>query len=220
MGQTVLEVLGSLVAPELAEAILGRALARAGRAALPENPRRVRELSEGALRDAVIELAGVDIADSFVRDLAPILEVVSSGVQAKPDSDRPRSVLPPSRSSSFPPRREGAALRILVVTADSIEELRRSVGAFADVARASDAFELITAIETRQGSVLVVVDGYRPVVELSVLAAFLPRVPDGCRVALWGFDAQERRRVEGTPGYSVVEAGPSWGALADALTRL
>ncbi len=222
IGQTVLEVLGALMTPELAEEVLRRGLERAGRTRIPENPQRVRELAEGSLRLAIVELVGAEVADSFVRDLGPILEVISSGVTARPsDSDRPRSILPPSRSSSFPPpRRDEAPLRLLVVTADSLEELKRQVGSFADLGRVRDAFELITAIETRGGPVLVVVDGYRPAVDVTTLQAFLPRVPDGCRVALWGFSAREVRRVESLPGYTVVEAGPQWGSLADALLRL
>lgn len=221
IGQTVLEVLGTLMTAELAEAVLRRGLERAGRTRIPENPQRVRELAEGSLRLAIVELVGTETADSFVRDLGPILEVISSGVSPKPDSDRPRSILPPSRSSSAPPpRRDEAPLRLLVVTADSLEELKRQVGSFADLGRVRDAFELITEIETRGGPVLVVVDGYRPAVDVTTLQAFLPRVPDGCRVALWGFSAQEVRRVESLPGYTVVEAGPHWGSLADALLRL
>ncbi len=220
IGQTLIEVLGALMTPDAAAAVLYRALKMADRRTLPENPLRARELAEGPLFHAITEMVGLDVAESFLADLSPILEVMSSGVTTR-SSDPPRPLLPPTRSSSSPPpRRDEARLRVLVVTADSLEDLRRQIGSFAEVTRVRDAFELITAIEIRNGPVLVVVDGYRPAIEIATIATFMPRVPDGVRIALWGFEAFDVRRVESLPGYSVVEAGPLWAALADALLRL
>ncbi|MCB9593671.1 MAG: hypothetical protein H6719_13140 [Sandaracinaceae bacterium] len=221
IGQTVLEVLGTMMTPDTAAEVLRRALERSARSSIPENAERVRELAEGELRAAVIEMVGVEVADSFLAHLDPILGVISSGVRPRQSAERPKSVAPPSRSSSFPPpRREEAALRVIVVTAASLEDLKRHLGSFADVGRVRDAFELITALETRTGPLLVVVDGYRPAVDVATLAMFLPRIPDGCRVALWGFTTPDARRVETFPGWSIVDAGADWGALADALTNL
>lgn len=211
------------MAPDTAAAVLYRALKASGREAIPENPLRVRELAEGPLRYAIEELVSLEAAEAFLSALGPLLDAISSGVQRRSERITPRArppMLPATRSSSPPPRRDEARLRLLVVTGDGVDDLRRQIGVFADVTHVRDAFELITAIEIRNGPVLVVVDGYRPVLDLTTLAAFLPRVPDGVRMAIWGFEAQDVRRMESLPGYTLVEAGPTWSALADALLRL
>ena len=69
IGQTVLEVLGTMMTPDTAAEVLRRALERSARSSIPENAERVRELAEGELRAAVIEMVGVEVADSFLTHL-------------------------------------------------------------------------------------------------------------------------------------------------------
>lgn len=204
--------------PALCEVVVADALDRAGWTNVPESAGRLRELAEGALHEAVVELVGVDAAQHMLRDLEPILAIVQSGVRRRDETaSRPQRLAPKSRTSSFPPASSAAdALRVLVLTCASLEPLKKQLGAL-DVGRVQDAFELLTALDTRTGPTLVVVDGYRPVAGVETLATFLPRVPDGVRLVLWGFEPRDTLRVQHLRGWSAIEAGPDWGDLATAL---
>jgi len=221
VGQTLLEVLGSLMTPALCEVVVADALERAGWTQVPEHAGRLRELAEGPLRETVTELVGVDAAQHMLRDLEPILQVAESGVRRRESpAARPKPLTPKSRISSFPPAASpGEALRLLVLTCASLEDLKKQLGSV-DVGRVQDAFELLTAIESRTGPMLVVVDGYRPMVGVETLAAFMPRVPDGVRLVLWGFEPRDTLRVQHLRGWSAIEAGPDFGDLASALPSL
>jgi len=207
--------------PALCEVVVADALERAGWTAIPEHAGHLRELAEGALYETVVELVGVDAAQHMLRDLEPILAIAESGVRRRDTPPAPPTQLAPkSRISSFPPARSAAeTVRVLVVTCASLEPLKKQLGEL-DVARVQDAFELLTAVESRTGPLLIVVDGYRPVTGVETLAAFLPRVPDGVRLVLWGFHARDTLRVQHLRGWSTVEAGPDFADLATALPAL
>lgn len=218
VGAAVVEVLGSLIAPGLREQLLGSALRGAGLRVVPEDPIRVRDFVEGELNARIVDAVGQEAAAFVMTDLAPILELAVRRVGTDSQVVACAPFLPASR----PPRRSGAreSLAILVATLGSLEELKMHLGSFATVQRACDPFELFSAIEIRSGPALVVLDGFRRAVELSTIATFMPRVPDGCRVALWGFDALEAGRYTPRAGWSTLDASVDWGSLSDALVRM
>ena len=181
----------------------------------PEDPIDVRQLVEGPLYELVSDEVGEDIATFMLDDLAPILELATSGVRRTGGSAVHH--LPTTKPA--PPPTDGA-LRIAVATMASLEELKRDIGPFADVERVRDAYELFSTIESRRGPLLVVVDGHRPPVELSTLSMLIPRIPDGCRMILWGFDPARVERFLAMDRWSTIDAGQSWFELAEALRDL
>lgn len=212
--RTVLEVMGSLMAPDRAERLLARALAVRGWRSVPKNPAAVRELALGPLRDIIAEDIGVDVAAFVCGDLAPILDLAASRARHTCSHSRVRA----QRSTPPPPTDVPAEkLRIAVATLGSLEDFKRHIGPFADVMRVRDAFELFALIDARRGPLLVVIDGHRPAVELSTLAMLMSQIPDGCRMILWGFEAPEIERFLVMDRWSTVSAGSGWLDLAGAL---
>jgi len=84
----VQEVLERLLTPALSRQLLGDALNRAGRARFPEDPVEAAQVIEGPLRELVEELFGDDTAAFVVLDLAPVLQLASSGVRRRSDTER------------------------------------------------------------------------------------------------------------------------------------
>lgn len=224
LGHSVLEVLGSLIAPGLCDLVVWSALNEAHLAAIPEDPSRARRFVEQELCDAIVAAVGEQTASFVLMDLAPIIDLAVSGIRRTETDSHERETFRPEASHTVttvpPPSRREDKLEILVATMASLEELRRHVGPFATVSRIGDAFELFTAIETRRGSILVVIDGYRKAVDLSTVATLMPRVPEGCRLVLWGYEPDQVGRFATMERWSVIDATLDWGELADALIDL
>jgi len=213
LGVTLLEVLGSLMPPERAELMALRALGRAGWSAIPEDPGAIAQLIEGPLSAILAEEVGLEATAFVLEDLVPILDLAASGVRRTRPNIEGRSL--PTTQPAPPRMKEG--LRIAVLTLGSLEQLRRQIGPFAEVTRVRDAFELFTLIDTRDVRLLVVIDGHRPAADLSTLVTLMPRIPDGCRVILWGFDPSESAPLAALDRWTVSDAGPDWADLAGAL---
>ena len=213
LATALLEVMGSLIAPPRAEKMLSRALVALGWTSVPEDPESVRALVEGPLWTLMAEDLGFEAATFVLEELAPILELAVSGVRATRSEVR-ISELPSTKPA--PPQAE-ERLGIAVATLGSLEELKRLVGPFAEVMRVRDAFELFSLIEARRGPLLVVVDGHRRAVDLSTLSMLMPRIPDGCRVILWGFDDPQADRFLTMDRWSRIDAKAEWIELAAAL---
>lgn len=213
LATALLEVMGSLMEPRRAETLLSRSLVAFGWASVPEDPESVRALVEGPLRTLLAEELGFEAATFVLEDLAPILELASSGVRATRSEVR-ISEMPSTKPA--PPYDQGK-LGIAAATLGSLEELKRQIGPFAQVMRVRDAFELFSLIEGRRGPLLVVIDGYRRAVDLSTLSTLMPRISDGCRVILWGFDGPSADRFLTMDRWSSIDASSDWIELAAAL---
>lgn len=224
LGRAVEEVLHSILSPRLSREVLTDACRRAGRSSFPEDPTAAAEIIEGPLHDLVDELFGKDAAHLLVLDLAPVIQMASSGV-------RRRSALTPAKlpevdgldlPSSYTSRTRPApaAVEIVVATlAPSLPpELTRRLEGLAHLRRIRDAFELISAVEGRDAPLWIVLDGYRPCVDALTLAAFLRGLPEDCRVWLWGCDdGAARRLVAERPQWRAIDASASWSELGVAL---
>jgi len=233
LGQSVQEVLESLLSPDLSHRVVAKALDIAQLRSFPEDPVRARELVEGPLWAAVAETFGHDTARFVLDDLGPVLELASSGVRRR-DAFAAQTVRPlgdddpysapthrPAPSEDGPPGSGIVELlpRVLVATgADRLPpELIDGLPGAARVSLVLGAFELFTTIDRRTGPVWVVVDGHRPSVEPATLAAFLRRLPPECWVLLWGCDPNATARFVRERGWSALRAHDDWGALASEL---
>jgi hypothetical protein len=234
LGQSVQEALESLLMPELSRQILDKALDLAQLRSFPEDPSRARELVEGPLWAAIAETFGHQTARFVLDDLEPILELATSGVRRKDtfvgetETARPLGAEEPySASTRRPGARHGSGVlelpealpHVLVATASDRlpPPLTGGLPSAARVSLVVGAFELFTALEMRTGPVWVLVDGHRPSVDLSTLAAFLGRLPPECWVLLWGWDPQATARFVRERGWSALRSPDDWNALAEEL---
>jgi len=80
LGYSVLEALGTLLAPDLCERVLERAFRVSGRRAVPEEAGAARLFVEGALASAIVEAVGPETARFVLEDLDPILRLAESQV--------------------------------------------------------------------------------------------------------------------------------------------
>lgn len=146
----------------------------------------------------------------------------------RPESfDVPREALDPDQIPTAPPPDSGVIAlpadrpHVLVATTSATGEasLTLALGGLARVSRVTDAYQLFTALDTRTAPVWMVVDGHRPAVDLSTLAVFLPRLPAGCQVLLWGFGESELECFTEKRGWTGLDVEDDFGALADELAR-
>lgn len=141
--------------------------------------------------------------------------------------EMPAEALDPNLVPTAPPPASGVIAlpaqrpHVLVATTSEKGEARLTLalGGLARVARVTDAYQLFTALDTRTAPVWMVVDGHRPSVDLSTLAVFLPRLPPGCQVLLWGFAKDEMASFTMKRGWCVLEVDDDFDALADELAR-
>jgi hypothetical protein len=139
----------------------------------------------------------------------------------------PAEAVDPDQVPTAPPPGSGVIAlpaerpHVLIATTSASGEasLTLALGGLVRVSRVTDAYQLFTALDTRTASVWMVVDGRRPAVDLSTLAVFLPRLPPGCQVLLWGFSRIDLGSYTGKRGWIELEVEDDFGALADELAR-
>ncbi|MEQ8460507.1 MAG: hypothetical protein RLO52_17605 [Sandaracinaceae bacterium] len=124
-----------------------------------------------------------------------------------------------SEASSGVMRRPDTLPQLVIATAaPAYHELANGLPSGVRLLRVTDAFELFTALDTRVAPVWILVDGYRPTVDLTTLATFLPRVPEACEVMLWGFDHDVVGSFVAKRGWRMLHAEEEWEDLAAELT--
>lgn len=228
LGRTVQEVLQSILSPQLSREVLRDACARARRSSFPEDPNAAAEIIEGPLHDMVAELFGDDAAEILVLDLAPVIQMATSGVRRRAVFKAPRlpETLRPEQVETPTPVAVSAGLEPLEIIFASFAPglpvaLTSSLDGLARTRLINDAFGLLTAVEARSTPVWIVLDGHRPCVDVPTLAAFLRSLPADCRVLLWGCDDPAARRiVQQRPAWSSIGECPSWDELAVTLRAM
>lgn len=240
-GRAVLETLSVLMAAELRERVLREALRLEGVDRIPEDPFRIRAFVEGPLRLVIRRDVGPRMASFVVEDLQPVLERLeraaanappcfdphdlptrrpSSGVRTQ---DRMETARPRARghSSGAVPSssQRGAVPMVVVATAEprAAQTLEPLLFEGVEVYRVTREHELLTAVQTFQRPLWVIVDQHRRVIELATLAVFLPRVPDGCALMVWGPLAAEDEPFANREGWDRIDAPADWASVSAAL---
>ena len=241
-GRAVLETLGVLLPADVRGQVLREALRLEGSAIIPEDPFRLRAFVEGPLRLVLRRDLGPLVASFVVEDLQPVLTRLERTDTEAPDAradehDRPTrrpssgirapEVVAPAAprgrvhsSGAVPASKRRSALPMVVVaTAEprATERLEPLLFAGVEVYRVTREHELLTAVQTFRRPLWVVVDMHRRVLELGTLAVFLPRVPEGCELYVWGPVPPEDEPFANRGGWERVDAAPSWAALAASL---
>lgn len=100
VSRTVREALGTLVSPQVAGQLIGRALAVAGLEQVPETGRAVADWIGGALRREIESTVGDDAAELVAAQLAPIVARAATGSQPQIEASGRHPVPIPTPPSS------------------------------------------------------------------------------------------------------------------------
>jgi hypothetical protein len=208
------EALSAVASPAIRARLLGRALRVAGLSTPPSTRSALQTFVEGALYDALVDLTGVESAESVLDELrvlvrqAPSLPAAASGVRAaapagQPDRStaRTRTDIPLPRPSRYPTRELPAPDQIaILVSPDATLRMRFEAEGIAVLA-VSTLAELADALGTRGAHEHVVLVDARLGVPASADRRLSEIVPDGTRIVIWGTDRSAR--MLGAPRYTV-----------------
>ena len=100
LGRILREVVGAYAAPELAEVILHRAVARTARSRPPSTPARLREFVRQELRAEVAAELGDDVAHAVATELGRALVSLRARRVTRARPHRRRRAPTPHRSSA------------------------------------------------------------------------------------------------------------------------
>lgn len=205
MDRSVREALRGVLSNDLCEEVLTTALELAGEDVVPEEASRARGFVEGPLSLALHRLVGIDIADSVVGYLDPVLELAESHVRMREpaDVDRPERPTAPAKAQ---PVRDVATLPppipvptpVLMATMDrsNLKGVARTLTGYAVVRQVTDVFELLSALDTLGSQrVVVVLDCCLPAVDAVTVVEMLTVVPKNVRFVLWGARKSVRQEM-------------------------
>jgi CheY-like chemotaxis protein len=174
-GRILIERLESIAQPDVASAILARAIEISGGAMIPGDAAAFGAFVVGPLVDAITERLGELEAHAVRDDLIAVLARPSG------DDDKPASGM--RWKSDAPPAR-----RVIVIGEDErARELKRALFGEADVQLARDAFQLVQLVEIdTERPIAVVVIGDVVTLRGPMLAAMAAALPASAHLVFWG----------------------------------
>lgn len=175
--QLLIEALGRLAVPAVAERILLDGLMRAGIDEVPRDSIAFSTFAAGPLREAVEEVLGGDAADAVLTDLGPVFAVaaespVDSGIRIR------------RRSAPAPPQ----PLAVLATRDRRIgDQVASRLNERAEIVFADDTFGLLQAAQRHDGRpILVAVHDELPALRHSTLETLAELLPKRATVVQWG----------------------------------
>jgi hypothetical protein len=198
----LVEALDSVLAPEVRDSVLARALQRAKRPGLPGKLESLLQFARNELSVELVTAAGAEARDCV---LASLEQVIANAVKVAEARRTPAPAIDPTTPAFGNLREtvpEGLVLpRVIVATRDLqlLRALTRGLGRGALVEGAIDLIDLVDSLQTGAEVVLVIVDARPGGVGGGGLVTMAPDLPADLVIVVWAATEGMRAMLDAEP---------------------